>query len=186
MSTFSTGDTGGVPALMDVPGIRRAGWAFTPIVAASTRARRRLADQLHLWGITGSASESVLLVANELVANAVDHARTDFELAVTFDGTAIVVEVHDQSMLQPCLQPFNPTAARGRGLQLVNALAKSWRCIRHAGGKTVQAVIVLELLLRCAMISLGAGGRHSPTSETSQRPLLGGASFALAASVSSS
>jgi hypothetical protein len=86
---------------------------------------------------------------------------------VSFDGSAIVVEVHDQSILQPCLQPFNPTAARGRGLQLVNALAKSWRCIRDAGSKTVQAVIVLGLLLRCAMISLGAGSRHGPTLDTS-------------------
>jgi anti-sigma regulatory factor (Ser/Thr protein kinase) len=160
------------------------GWAFTPILTTPTRARRRLADQLHRWGIAGSDSESVLLVANELVANAVDHAHTDLELAVSFDGTAIVVEVHDQSMLQPCLQPLNPIAARGRGLQMVNALAKSWSCILDAGGKTVQAVIVIGLLLRCAMISLGAAGRHSPTLYTGQRPLLGGSTLTLASSLS--
>ena len=168
---------------MDLPGIRKVGWAFTPILATPTRARRRLADQLHLWGITGPESEPVLLVANELVANAVDHARTDLELAVSFDGTAIVVEVRDQSMLEPCLQPLDPTAARGRGLQMVNALAKSWRCIRHAGGKTVQAVIVLGLLIRCAMISLGTGGRYGSTLATLRR-LFGGATSTLASSVS--
>jgi anti-sigma regulatory factor (Ser/Thr protein kinase) len=184
MLSASTGVTGGVPALMDFPGIRKMGWAFSPILATPTRARRRLAEQLHLWGITGPRSESVLLVANELVANAVDHARTELELAVSFDGTAIVVEVHDLSMLEPCLQPLNPTAARGRGLQMVNALAKSWRCIRHAGGKTVQAVIVLGLLVRWAMISLGAGGRHSPTLDAGQRTLFGGATFTLASTMS--
>jgi anti-sigma regulatory factor (Ser/Thr protein kinase) len=148
---------------MDLPGIRKVGWAFKPIIATPTRARRLIAAQLHLWGITGPDSEPVLLVANELVANAVDHARTDLELAVSFDGTAVVVEVHDQSLLEPRLQPLNPTAARGRGLQMVNALAKSWRCVRDAGGKTVQAVIVLGLFVRCAMISLAASGRHRST-----------------------
>jgi anti-sigma regulatory factor (Ser/Thr protein kinase) len=146
---------------MDLPGIRNVCWAFTPILATPTRARRRLAEQLRLWGVTGPESESVLLVANELVANAVDHARTVLEVAVSFDGTAIVIEVHDESMLEPCLQPLNPMAVRGRGLQMVDALAKSWRCIRHAGGKTVQAVIVVGLLVRCAMLSLGTGGGHS-------------------------
>jgi len=183
MTSASMGDTGGVPALMHSPGIHKVGWAFPPILATPTRARRRLADQLHLWGITALDSESVLLVANELVSNAVDHARTDLELAVSFNGTAIVVEVHDQSMLEPCLQPLNPMAARGRGLQMVNALAKSWRCIRHAGGKTVQAVIVLGFLIHCAMISLGAGGRHSQTLDTGQRPQFGGMTSALASSL---
>jgi hypothetical protein len=157
MLSASSGDTGGIPALMDRPTTRKVGWAFTPILAAPSRARRLIADQLHRWGVTGPNSEPVLLVANELVANAVDHARTDFELAMSFDGTAVVVEVHDQSMLEPRLQPHNPTAARGRGLQMVDALAKSWRCIHDAGGKTVQAVIVLGILLRCSTISLRIG-----------------------------
>jgi anti-sigma regulatory factor (Ser/Thr protein kinase) len=170
---------------MDSPVIRKARWAFAPVLAAPTRARRRLAEQLQLWGIGGPVSESVLLVANELVANAVDHARTAFELAVSFDGASIVVEVHDESMLQPCLQPLNPTAARGRGLLMVAALAKSWRCIRHAGGKTVQAVIVLGLLARCAVLSLGAGGGHRSGTGASRR-LFGGATSLLTCSVACS
>jgi anti-sigma regulatory factor (Ser/Thr protein kinase) len=168
---------------MDLTGIRKVRWAFTPILATPTRARRRLAEQLRLWGVTGLESESVLLVATELVANAVDHARSALELAVSFDGTAIVVEVHDESMLEPRLQPINPTAARGRGLQMVDALAKSWRCIRHAGGKTVQAVIVLGLLVRCATISLGAGRGHGSTIRASRR-LFGGPTFILGSSMS--
>jgi anti-sigma regulatory factor (Ser/Thr protein kinase) len=167
---------------MDLPGIRKVRWAFTPILATPTRARRRLAEQLRLWGVTGPESESVLLVANELVANAVDHARTALELAVSFDGAAIVVEVHDESMLEPRFQPLNPTAARGRGLQMVDALAKSWRCVRHAGGKTFQAVIVIGFMVRCAMLSLGTGGRHGSTLGGSRR-LFGGATYVLASGV---
>jgi hypothetical protein len=43
-------------------------WAFAPVLATPTRARRQLADQLCRWGIAGPESESVLLVAHELVA----------------------------------------------------------------------------------------------------------------------
>ncbi len=114
-------------------------WAFAPILTTPTRARRLLADQLSPWGITGPESESVLLVAHELVANAVDHARTALELEVSFDGRAVVVQ--DGSMLGPHLRPFGLAAARSRGLQMVDALAKSWHWVQHAGGKTVQAVI---------------------------------------------
>jgi hypothetical protein len=37
---------------------------------------------------------------------------------------------------------LNLRAARGRGLQMVAALARSWNCLRHGGGKTIRAVIV--------------------------------------------
>jgi hypothetical protein len=98
-----------------------------------------------MWGISGPESDPILLVAHELVANAVDHARTALELVVSFDGTEITLDVHDQSVLEPRLQPLNPTAARGRGLQMVDALAKSWHWVLHASGKTVRAVIIPEL-----------------------------------------
>ncbi len=95
-----------------------------------------------MWGVSALQSDPILLVAHELVANAVDHARTALELVMTFDGTAVVVEVHDQSMVEPRLQPVDPTAPRGRGLQMVDGLAKSWHWVRHASGKTVRAVII--------------------------------------------
>lgn len=126
-------------------GIRQVRWAFTPIPSTPTLARRLLAHQLRAWSISEPASDPILLVAHELVANAVDHACTTLELAVSFDGVEIAVEVHDQSLLEPRLQPINPTAARGRGLQMVDALTKTWHWVRHAGGKTIRAVIIPEL-----------------------------------------
>ena len=36
--------------------------------------------------------------------------------------------------------PIDPTAARGRGLQMVDALATAWGVTLHAEGKTVWAV----------------------------------------------
>ncbi len=143
---------------MDSAGTHEMRWAFAPVVAAPTHARRRLAQQLQVWGIIPPDSDPVLLVAHELVANAVEHARTALELAVSFDGTAVVVEVHDQSPLEPQLQPHNLTAVRGRGLQMVAALAKSWNYVQHAGGKTVRAVIIPGLWT-IALLGRMRGGR---------------------------
>jgi hypothetical protein len=139
---------------MDSPGIHKVRWAFTPIPTAPTTARRRLAKQLQAWGISAPDADPVLLVANELVANAVEHARTALELEVGFDGTAVVVEVHDESPLAPLLQPHNLRAARGRGLQMVAALAKSWSCVQHASGKTIRAVVIPGLWLAAVLTRL--------------------------------
>lgn len=127
---------------MDPPGIERVRWTYPPIPTAATQARRRLAEQLNTWQIGTSDAEPVLLIAYELTANAVEHARTPFELVVSFDGTAVVIEVHDGSTLQPRLQPLDLRATRGRGLQMVAAMAKSWNCVQHPDGKAVRAVII--------------------------------------------
>lgn len=140
-------------------------WAFTPTPSAATQARRKLARQLHTWGISAANAEPVLLVAYELVANAVEHARTALELAVSFDNTAVLVEVSDESPLEPRLQPLNLSAVRGRGLQMVAALSKSWKCVRRGGGKTIQAVIVPGLWI----VALVAGAASWPASANAPR-----------------
>jgi anti-sigma regulatory factor (Ser/Thr protein kinase) len=127
---------------MNPAGSERVCWPYLPNPTAATQARRQLAAQLRTWGIGTSDAEPVLLIAYELATNAVEHADTPFELAVSFDGNEVVVEVHDQSPLQPHPQPLDLRAARGRGLQMVAAMAKSWNCIQHEGGKTIRAVII--------------------------------------------
>lgn len=129
---------------MDPTGTETVRWAYPPLPASATHARHRLAAQLVTWEIGESETEPVLLIAYELMANAIEHARTPFELAVCFNGIAVVVDVRDESTLQPCLQPFDVHAARGRGLQMVAAMAKSWSCVQHADSKTVRAVITLQ------------------------------------------
>ena len=125
-------------------------WAYPGSPVAARDARRRLAAQLQTWQVNAADAESVLLVAHELVTNAVEHARTPFELTVSFDKTAVLVEVSDESTLLPDLQPLNLRAARGRGLQMVTALAKSWNWISHTGGKTIRAAIVPESCTKAA------------------------------------
>ena len=84
--------------------------------------------------------DDALLVTNELVANAVDHADTPLVLRVSFTGDAVLlIEVADESVAEPRLQPFNAAAPRGRGLQFVDSLAHRWGWRTYPGGKAVWA-----------------------------------------------
>jgi two-component sensor histidine kinase len=101
-------------------------------------AARALADHT-----TGPADlmEAVRVVIAELASNAVHHARTAYTVTVREDAEgAVTVTVHDDSPEQPELQPFDPHAARGRGLQIVDGLTEQWGTRAYPDdGKTVWA-----------------------------------------------
>jgi len=101
--------------------------------------RRRLGDALPAWGLDEDAVDAVLFVATELVTNAVEHAGTALELTVVAEGGDVLVSVRDRSTAGPRLQPFRELAPRGRGLQMVAALARQWSWTPHPDGKTVWA-----------------------------------------------
>lgn len=121
--------------------VLRAHWAFPPQPSAPAQARRRLTHQLQVWCIKEDELADCVLVAHELVANAVEHARTPFELRVSYDGDRVVIGVDDSSPAAPQLRPHDPHAARGRGLQMVAAIARRWDCVCFEFGKTIWAEI---------------------------------------------
>ncbi|MCE3552131.1 ATP-binding protein [Pseudonocardia sp. RS11V-5] len=86
----------------------------------------------------------VALVVNELVANAVEHAKTTFTLTVTLDRNGLRIAVGDRSPLAPVLRPHDPGAARGRGLQLVDSLAEEWAVVDRGEGKLVWARVAVR------------------------------------------
>lgn len=110
-----------------------------PEAASAGQLRRRVRTLLTGWGVHADTVDDALLVIEELVANVLDHARTPFQLVVRLIGNVVHIAVNDRSTRAPRLQPFDPTAVRGRGLQLVSTLAVRWGCERQAGGKTVWA-----------------------------------------------
>jgi hypothetical protein len=114
-------------------------WSYVPTSAVPGRARLRLTPILQAWGLSAPELDDTLLVMNELVANAVDHARTPLVLLVSFTGAVVLIEVIDDSADEPRLQPFDLTASRGRGLQFVDSLAERWGWRAHSGGKAVWA-----------------------------------------------
>jgi anti-sigma regulatory factor (Ser/Thr protein kinase) len=110
-----------------------------PVAEVSPAIRRYLRVLLANWGFDGEIVEDALVVAEELVANVVDHAHTRFALVVQLNSRALRIAVHDGSASVPVLQPFDPHAGRGRGLQMVASLSEQWGYDRHDGGKTVWA-----------------------------------------------
>jgi anti-sigma regulatory factor (Ser/Thr protein kinase) len=117
-----------------------------PVPASPARIRRGLRAVFAQWGLPAEAAEDALLVAEELVANAVDHARTPFRLIVDHlpadrFGPAVRIAVRDGCPQPLHVRPLSAHAPRGRGLQLIEALTRRWGCDRTTAGKTVWAVL---------------------------------------------
>jgi anti-sigma regulatory factor (Ser/Thr protein kinase) len=88
---------------------------------------------------------AVAVLANELVSNAVVHARTDVLLRLELRGDLLHIAVRDGSprLLRLVAAP-DPQAQGGRGLWLVEQLASGWGVNRHpAGGKVVWCTLNL-------------------------------------------
>lgn len=108
-----------------------------PEATVGRQIRRTLRTLLTGWGIAADVVDDTLLVVEELVANVIDHARTRFQLVVELTGQVLHVAVRDSGGGLPQLRPFDPDAARGRGLQVIEKLAQSWGWDAHERGKTV-------------------------------------------------
>lgn len=109
---------------------------------APRRARALLQDLAQEWGLDDDLHQDVAMVVTELVANAVDHAQTSSTVTIGLDDRGLLVTVRDGCADgAPRPRPVDPTAPRGRGLQMVDALAESWGVTPHPDGKTVWAVL---------------------------------------------
>jgi anti-sigma regulatory factor (Ser/Thr protein kinase) len=104
------------------------------------------------WGLARLADTAELL-ASEIATNAIQasqrlEASEDLatvpvvRLWLTSDGTSMVIHIWDASDEMPIRQTTAPDEEGGRGLMLVDALAKDWGSYRKAaGGKVVWAMI---------------------------------------------
>jgi anti-sigma regulatory factor (Ser/Thr protein kinase) len=126
------------------------GWVVPTVemfVAAEPRsaglARRFLRDTLVSWDAS-VYSDAAELVLTELVTNAVLHAKTDILVRVDLGRGALRLEVIDRSPRQPIARHYSSEATTGRGLGLVDAVAKRWGVQPDAAGKMVWAELVTE------------------------------------------
>ena len=125
---------------------RLVSWSFDPVITVVGPLRHRVRALLVDWGVPAEGVDDAVLVIEELAANVIDHARTRFEVEVQVVGDALHVGVRDRSTTVPRIQPRDPRAIRGRGLQLVAALAQRWGCDPHPDGKTVWAQLRYDAL----------------------------------------
>ena len=65
-----------------------------------------------------------LIVVNELVTNAVTHARSDAVVVAILDDMRLRLEVHDNDPTPPAT--IEPTSAGGFGLPIITALCDTW------------------------------------------------------------
>lgn len=135
-----TGDATPQDAFSGTAGARLAPLAVMTLGAragAVRSARRFVEDQLAEAGLEHVADDAGLLVS-ELAANAVLHARTDFDVVLHRVPGGARVEVHDRSSVPPVFTPPSATAMSGRGLILVQTLAATWGSeVLPVGGKVV-------------------------------------------------
>ncbi len=101
-------------------------------------ARQFVRDRLEAWEATDHL-EAAVLVASELVTNAVLHARTSITLRVLCQNGTVRVEVRDENTRVPVPSACPPDATSGRGLALVAALAGAWGIDHTSDGKSVWA-----------------------------------------------
>ncbi|MEU6480493.1 ATP-binding protein [Streptomyces sp. NPDC047017] len=120
----------GNPAECDVP---------LPSLPESAAIARRLVQVVVLrqWGLSPKLAEDAVLLASELVGNAVRHtgARV-FGLRMRRRRGWVRVEVRDPSRGLPCLMPVQELDISGRGVFLVDKLADRWGVDLLPRGKT--------------------------------------------------
>ncbi|MBN9620104.1 MAG: ATP-binding protein [Actinobacteria bacterium] len=116
--------------------------------ASAAVVRHSIAYDLGAHGVLDADIADVVLVASELVGNAVVHAaaRHHDNLDVTWEleADAVVIRVRDGSADVPEVRRPDSTEASGRGLAIVAALARDWGVRRDASGKQVWARIPIS------------------------------------------
>ncbi|MEE1926929.1 SpoIIE family protein phosphatase [Streptomyces sp. TRM 70351] len=103
---------------------------------AAGRARRLVRARLAGWGL-GALTATTELLVSELVTNALRHTRTGSVEVRLVRAERLLCEVFDDDPELPQLLGAAPDADAGRGLRLVDRLARTWGTSRTARGKTV-------------------------------------------------
>ena len=102
-------------------------------------ARRFIAARTAAWSFPGPATDQLVLIASELVTNAVLHARTELTLTLELREDRVRISVTDRSRAPATLRHYRPDALTGRGLGVVAALSDRWGVSTAPDGKIVWA-----------------------------------------------
>ncbi|MEV0257440.1 SpoIIE family protein phosphatase [Streptomyces sp. NPDC050732] len=110
-------------------------WFLEPENATPSRARRLARSALVRWGLE-ELTDSVELLVSEVVTNAVRYASRPITLRL-LRTDVLRCEVGDDVPQLPRLRQARATDEGGRGLYLVNKMARRWGATRLSTGKVV-------------------------------------------------
>jgi anti-sigma regulatory factor (Ser/Thr protein kinase) len=113
------------------------------VPAARQLVRRRCEE----WGADAAASDAAVLLASELVTNAVLHARTPLTLTVAEGDGTIRVEVRDWHPALPQARRYNVDTATGRGLRLLETIASAWGVLKVPSAEQPGKIVWFEVPL---------------------------------------
>lgn len=105
--------------------------------AAVRQARLFVRNACRAYRMPETVSDTAILLTSEVVTNALTHGRSEARLSVTFVGTAIRIEVTDENSRHPQPAAVDEDALNGRGLMILDLLAKRWGVRDEIYGKTV-------------------------------------------------
>ncbi|MFC0533996.1 STAS domain-containing protein [Phytohabitans kaempferiae] len=111
-----------------------------PVTGAGRRAREVVTEACLRWDLPGHVAPACT-VATELVNNVVAHAHTMMRLRISLRGRYLHIAVRDGSTEPPVRRDVPVSATAGRGLTLVEAVARQWGSLAIEGGKVVWAVL---------------------------------------------
>ncbi len=113
-----------------------------PVVGAARRSRELVTEACARWDLPDLAGPACIVVT-EMVNNVVAHAQTSMTVLLAVHGESMSVAVRDESTYVPEFtgQPVPVTSYGGRGLLLIDSVARSWGSLALSGGKVVWAVL---------------------------------------------
>jgi anti-sigma regulatory factor (Ser/Thr protein kinase) len=115
----------------------RADLVLPADLAAVRRARNFVRHHCEVAGVAEDVCDTVALLTSETVTNAITHGRSEARLRAFVLSDVVRVEIGDDNARHPSRAERNDEALDGRGLDIVELLARSWGVHDEAGGKVV-------------------------------------------------
>ena len=112
---------------------------FTPSFDCVREVRHFVKENLERVGLDRECVFECQLVADELAANAVLHARSIFSVAIELTQELVRIAVRDESNSPPVAQDSATRGESGRGLVIVSGTASGWGSVSLGRGKEIWA-----------------------------------------------